>query len=284
MPVTARVVSGIFSRRGGAAADASAGRAAATDARFDSSRDEHERWFLGVHHATATAGGMRVALTGMAFGHARRNMEEEITMTDKHGTLNVTGTGKVSAAPDEAVIQLGVVIDARTAAEATTSNASATQRVIDAVSAQPNHSVTTTGLSVNPIFSYDETTHVSTIVGFRATNGVNVKTKVGYAGQIYDAGITAGATQSSGITFQIQNEAPLREEALRLAVENAHREAKLVAQAARVDLTGIDSIQIDAGGGRLLYRAAAIDFKATPVMPEDKTISASVQITYRTRA
>lgn len=213
-----------------------------------------------------------------------QNMEEEITMTDKHGTLNVTGTGKVSAAPDEAVIQLGVVTDAKTAAEATTSNASATQRVIDAVSAQPNHGVTTTGLSVNPIFSYDETTHVSTIVGFRATNGVNVTTKVGYAGQIYDAGITAGATQSSGITFRIQNEAPLREEALRLAVENAHREAKLVAQAARVDLTGIDSIQINAGGGRLLYRAEAIDLKATPVMPEDKTISASVQITYRTRA
>ena len=36
-------------------------------------------------------------------------MEEEITMTDKHGTLNVTGTGNVSAAPDEAIIQLGVV-------------------------------------------------------------------------------------------------------------------------------------------------------------------------------
>ena len=104
-------------------------------------------------------------------------------MTDKHGTLNVTGTGNVSASPDEAIIQLGVVTDARTATEATTSNASATKRVIDAVSAQPNHGVTTTGLSVSPICSYDEATHVSTIVGFRATNGVNVTTKVGYAGR-----------------------------------------------------------------------------------------------------
>jgi uncharacterized protein len=205
-------------------------------------------------------------------------------MTDKHGTLNVTGTGKVPATPDEAIIQLGVITDAKTAAEATTNNASANQRVINAVSGQPNHGVTTTGLSVNPIFSYDETTHVSTIVGFRATNGVNVTTKVGYAGQIYDAGVTAGATQSSGITFRIQNEAPLREEALRLAVESAHREAKLVAQAARVDLTGIDSIQIEAGSGRLVYPATGIDLKATPVLPEDKTICASVQVTYRTRA
>jgi uncharacterized protein YggE len=203
-------------------------------------------------------------------------------MMDKHGTLNVTGLGKVQVTPDEAVIQLGVVTDAKTAAEATTSNASATQRVIDAVAAQPNHGVTTTGLSVNPIFSYDESTRVTTIVGFRATNGVNVRTKIGYAGQIYDAGIAAGATQSSGITFRIQNETPPREEALRLAVENAHREAKLVAQAARLDLTGIDSIQIEAGSGRLSYLAEAINITATPVMPEDKTITASVHITYRT--
>lgn len=205
-------------------------------------------------------------------------------MTDKHGTLNVTGTGKVQAAPDEAVIQLGVVTDAKTAAEATTNNASATQRVIDAVSAQPNHGVTTAGLSVYPVYSYDEPNKIPVIKGFRATNGVNVKTKVGYAGRIYDAGVTAGANESSGIAFQIQNEAPLREEALRLAVENAHREAKLVAQAARIELTGIDSIQIDAGSGRLFYRADAINYKATPVMPEDKTLSASVQISYRTRA
>lgn len=207
-------------------------------------------------------------------------------MTDKHGTLNVSGIGKVQVAPDEAVVQLGVVNDAKTAGEATATNAKVTQQVVDAVSAQPNHGVITIGLSVSPLFSYDETTRVSTIVGFRATNCVNVTTKIGYAGQIYDVGISAGANQSSGITFRIQNEAPFREEALRLAVENAHREAKLVAHAAHVELTGIESIQIDSAGGRVFYRSEAIDLKApaTPVIPEDKTISACVKLVYRTRA
>lgn len=207
-------------------------------------------------------------------------------MLDKQGTLSVTGTGNVRVAPDEAVVELGVVTEGKTAAEATASNAKVTQAVIDAVAAQPNHGVTTTGLSVSPILSFDQKTGVSTIVGYRATNGVEVKTKIADAGQVYDAGIAAGATSSSGITFGIHNEAPYREDALRLAVEAAYREAKVVAQAARVELVGIQSIQVDPIGGRLAFRAAPLDVSAvaTPVIPEEKTISATVQIVYRTRA
>ncbi len=202
-----------------------------------------------------------------------------------HGTLQVTGTGKVQVAPDEALIHLGVVVDGKTAAEAVAGNARRTQAVIDAVSAQPNHGVTTLGLSVTPILSYDPNTSVGTIVGFRASNGVEVKTKIGHAGQIYDVGIAAGATQSSGISFRIQHEGPHREEALRVAVEEAYKEASIVARAARVELEGATSIQIDPGGGRIVYRAGALDARAmtTPVAPEDLAIAASVQIQFRTR-
>jgi uncharacterized protein YggE len=207
-------------------------------------------------------------------------------MMDKHGTLHVSGTGNVQVTPDEAVIHLGLVTEAKTAADATANNAKATQGVIDAVTSQPNHGVTTTAVSVGPIVSYDQGTGVGTIVGFRATSGVEIKTKVGYAGQIYDVGVQAGATLSSGITFRIQNEAPHREEALRLAVEVAHREAKLVAKAAHLELMGVESIQIGAGGGRVIYRSEAVDLKATatPVMPADKAISATVDIVFRTRS
>src|SRR5262245_17476360 len=206
-------------------------------------------------------------------------------MRDRHGTLQVTGTGTVQVAPDEAVVNLSVLTEGKTAVEAVESNARLTQAVVNAVSSQPNHGVTTTGLSVSPIISYDATTNVGQIVGFRATNGVEVKTKIGYAGQIYDAGIQAGANQSSGITFRIQNEAPHREEALRIAVEEADKEAKLVAKTANIKLDGPESIQIDPGGGRITYRAETFDAKAmaTPVIPQDKTIGASVQMLFGIR-
>lgn len=203
---------------------------------------------------------------------------------DNHGNLQVTGTGKVQVAPDEAIVHLGVVTDGKTATEAATSNAARTQAMISAITKQPNHGVTTVGLGVNPIMSYDPQTNVGTIVGFRATNGVEVKTKVGFAGQIYDAGIAAGATESSGITFQVQNESPHREEALRLAFEQASKEAHIVARAAKVELEGPTSIQIEPGGGRTFYRSEALNAKAiaTPVIPEDRTITASVHVVFRT--
>ena len=104
---------------------------------------------------------------------------------DNHGNLQVTGTGKVQVAPDEAIVHLGVVTDGKTATDAATSNAARTQAMISAITKQPNHGVTTVGLGVNPIMSYDPQTNVGTIVGFRATNGVEVKTKVGSDGEIF---------------------------------------------------------------------------------------------------
>ena len=206
-------------------------------------------------------------------------------MKDKSGTLQVTGTGNIKVAPDEAVVHLRIIAEGKTAAEAVTTAASQTDAVIKAVSSQPNHGVTTTGLGVSPIVRYDSQTRVPTIVGFRATNGVEVKTKIAHAGQIFDAGVNAGANQSSGITFRLQDETPLREDALRLAVQMAYKEARLVAKAADVELESPESLQIDPSGVHPRIRAYAAEAAAaaTPVIPEDLTVSASVRILFRTK-
>ncbi len=198
--------------------------------------------------------------------------------------LTVTGTGKVQVSPDEAVVHLSVVTDGRTAADAVGSNALQTKAVIAAVSAQPNDGVTTSGLSVYPIMSYDPSTHVGTIVGFRATNGVEVRTKPDDVGQIYDAGIGAGANQSSGITFRVQDENPHREVALRLAIEEALREAQIVAAAANVVAGEVESIQVEPGEGRVFFRSEALDERraVTPVIPERQTITARVNVQFVT--
>jgi uncharacterized protein YggE len=201
------------------------------------------------------------------------------------GTIEVSGSGRVEVAPDEAVVQLSIVTEAKTASDAVAGNAKATQAVVDAVSAEPNHGVTTSGLGVGPITHYDPQTQTTTIVGYRATNGVSVRTKIGYAGQVYDAGIRAGANQSSGIDFRLQNETPHREEALRLAVEDALVQARIVAKAAGVELLGPETIVIDSSGGRFYLRSAALEAGSprTPVLPGDLTISAGVRMVLRTR-
>ncbi|NJK32561.1 MAG: SIMPL domain-containing protein, partial [Deltaproteobacteria bacterium] len=161
------------------------------------------------------------------------------------GTLQAFGTGEVQAAPDEAVVELSVITEAPTAAAAVSSNAQRTQQVIAAVSAQPNHGVTTRGPYLYPIIRFDQNTQTSTIIGYRAINTVVVETKPSYAGQIFDAGVKAGANESSGITFRLQNDAPFREQALELAVEEAFSEARVVAQASGVQLDAPEHIYIE---------------------------------------
>jgi uncharacterized protein YggE len=180
---------------------------------------------------------------------------------------------------------LEVITEASTASEAVALNAEITQAVLDAVMDEPNQGVTTTGLGVHPIYEYDPQTNVSSVVGFRASNGVKVVTKPITAGQVYDAGIQAGANVSSGISYRIENEAPLRELALRLAVEQAFIEATIVADTARVELLGPETIVIDPLGGPIMLRAEKLsaDAEATPVIPEDLDISANVRITFKTR-
>jgi uncharacterized protein YggE len=206
-------------------------------------------------------------------------------MKDKftEGTIEALGHGEVFAAPDEAIVTFEVVTQAKTAAKAVAENAEITKEVIDAVSDQPNHGVTTTGLSVWPVHQYDPETNIDKIIGFRATNGVRVRTKPGFAGQVYDAGIEAGANVSSGIMFRIEDETPLRAEALERAVDNAYKEAEIVAKAAEIDILGVRAIVIDPVMGPVYVSSEKIDADAvaTPVMPEDLSVQANVRITFR---
>jgi uncharacterized protein YggE len=187
--------------------------------------------------------------------------------------------------PDEATVHLTIFTEGETAAEAVAANARQTQAVIDAVSEQPNHGVTTSGLSVYPVVSYEPNASIPRIIGFRATNSVDVTTKVGYVGQIFDAGIAAGANQSSGISFRVQNEAPYREQVLRLAVDAAFQEAQVVASASDLELGEVESIQVEPSDRYILFRTEARDARApaTPVIPERQMITARVQMQFGTR-
>lgn len=200
------------------------------------------------------------------------------------GTIEGLGHGEVFAPPDEAIVTLEVITQAKTAAKAVSDNAEITQSVLDAVSDEANHGVTTTGLALWPIHHYDPDTNVDEIVGFRATNGVRVLTTPDQAGRIYDVGIEAGANLSSGIVFRIQDEAPLRAEALELAVEHAYREARIVAKVAEIQLVGPETIVIDPVAGPIYVRAEKLaeDAVATPVVPEDLSVQATVRIVFRT--
>lgn len=199
-------------------------------------------------------------------------------------TLEVSGAGAVEVAPDVATIDLAVVTEAKTAAEAVRDNAAVMTKVMDAVKALPHESIETTGLGVQPITVWDAETRRSTITGFRADNGVAVKTEVEQAGAVFDAGVSAGANHSSGIRFGLRDERPHREEALRIAVKEAYADARVVAFTADSVLVGPERIEVDPAAVpavRTLELARADS--ATPVAPGALRISGRVRIVFRYR-
>jgi uncharacterized protein YggE len=163
--------------------------------------------------------------------------------------IEVTGMGAVQVAPDQAVISLSVITRASSRAEAVTDNGTRTQAVIEAVSTLPVLAVTSSGIGVTPIHNR----------GFRATQSVTIVGRPEDIAHVYDVGVRAGANQSSGVSLQLADEWPHRAVALRLAVERARADARVVAEATGMEL-GPMCVRIEPEPGlfasvRVVYRA-----------------------------
>ena len=199
-----------------------------------------------------------------------------------HGSLEATGIGSIEVAPDLAEIRLAVITEAPTAAEATSKNAERMREVLDAVEALPHRRVSTVGLSLQPIYRFDPATGTSSITGYRAENSIKVEAAVDDAGRIFDAGIAAGANESSGIGFRLEDERPYREEAIMLAFRQAESDAAAVASAADVVLLAPEELEVEppSPGFRPLLELARSTDASTPVLPGMLTVRATVRVRF----
>ena len=204
---------------------------------------------------------------------------------DRMGTLNVAGIGEIKVRPEIATVRLAIVTKAKSAAEAVAENAqlinSVTSRV-NALSGVSMEDIRTVGLTVYPVTRYDKETQETVIEGYRAVNAIAVTVPVELAGQVFDAGISAGASEVSGISFGLREERQYRMRALEEAVARAQAEAERVADAVGVRLVDPLNIDVEQGAGPMfrgleLAKAEAFD---TPVYPGQITVMARVQITY----
>lgn len=166
------------------------------------------------------------------------------TETTVRREIAVTGTGRVSAAPDQATIQIGVQITTPTLAEATQQASEAMTKVLDAIKAQgvDPKDIQTSTYNVNPIMSYKDG-ETATVTGYQVMNVVTVTVKdLANVGKVLDAGMGAGANYLGGVFFGIADSTELDNEARTAAVKNAMSIAETLATAAGVKLGAVISI------------------------------------------
>ena len=114
-------------------------------------------------------------------------------------TVTVTGNGSVESVPNQAGLSVGVSSDAATAQAALAADADKAANVIEALRAAgvAKTDLQTTDVTVSP--SWDNGGRQD---GFTAHSSVQVKVaSVSRAGAIIDAAVAAGATETSGPSF-----------------------------------------------------------------------------------
>jgi len=203
-------------------------------------------------------------------------------------TIQVTGTGTVSSAPDEAQIDLAVQTQASTATQATSENAAAMTSVINALTAAgvSKDSIQTISYSLNPVYSNPENQSTApTIIGYVAVNTIQVTVNdLGSVGKVLDQAVSAGVNQVQGLTFTLSSTtlATLQKQALQLALQDADNQAKATAATLGVTIVGPISVTPGYVFQPVSYnRLSAIPQTQTPVESGTLQVTATVQVTYQ---
>lgn len=204
-------------------------------------------------------------------------------------TIVVTGRGEVSQRPDTAVVRLGAVAQADTAAAAHTQVNQAVAASIEKIRALgvPDERISTAALSIYPVYAEQQPGRQPVeprIAAYRASQTIRVElddlTRVG---PVIDTAVASGANQFEGLSFELRNDAEARQQALRRATREARAKARVMADALEVSLG--DLHQATEQGAvvpvvRQEFMVRAAMDAATPIEPGQVRVEASVTLTY----
>ena len=207
--------------------------------------------------------------------------------------MTLSARASVRAKPDMAVIRLGVVREAKTARKALAANNAAMARVIETIRAAgvEEKDIRTSGFSLNPRYVYPKqgSTRPPYIAGYTAANSLAVTVRdLDRLGTILDAVVSAGSNRMNGITFGLENPAPLRDRARKVATAKAIAKAKLYANAAGFTLGPVLSLSERSGPrpprpvyARAMMKAESAPDGRVPVAGGEQEITVSVTISWK---
>src|SRR5579872_3084507 len=180
--------------------------------------------------STAVFASLEISQQG-AYGQ-----QAPVIPASRERTVSVTGSATTSVSPDLVTVQFGVDTEAKTAKDATSSNAHMMTDVVNAVlnSGITKDEISTAGFSIYPVYndSVPDPTigvHKSVLTGYHASNTLYVKTaKLSLAGNIIDAATGAGANRVDNISFSLSpdQQQSVQDDLLSKAVLNAKSRAE----------------------------------------------------------
>lgn len=201
-------------------------------------------------------------------------------------SITVTGEAVMSAEPNQAQIDIGVVTQARTAPEASKDNADRLTRVLAEIKKLlgKDDEVKTSGYALTPNYRYPQGGKPE-IVGYNGSNTVRIKTNnLEIVGRLIDAAMQAGANNVNRLLFTLKDEQAAQLEALRSASAKAKTKAEAVAASLGLKIVKIVSVAEGERAVQPVFRqamAARAEAAAapTPVEPGTVEVRSTVSMT-----
>lgn len=210
---------------------------------------------------------------------------------DTENTISMSGYAEQKVVPDTATLNIGVIVQAATAKEASNENAALMSAVIAELKAMglQDKEIKTSYVSVSPTYNYNTNDTAQTIVGYSASNSVQITTtKLDNLSEIIDRSTAAGANDIGSISFSVSDDKQkqLREDLVNEAVADASSKADTLAKSLGVEITGVRTSSISESSDSRVYEydmatvAKGSGAVSTPIQPGESTVSMAVQVTY----
>jgi uncharacterized protein len=224
---------------------------------------------------------------------------EEVNQT----VVTTSGTATVKVRPDKFTMTVGVETNGATAEAVASLNADLVAKIIAALKVLgiSEDDISTSSYSVHPVYSQISANvcrvmegypvppecYVSQeITSYRAFNSVSVTLdadgSIG-AGRVIDTATEAGANTVQGAYFFISSERQeeVRADLIADAIANAKSRADKAAEAVNMEIAGVKSINLSDAYFPVFYKGLAqADGASTPILPGQKDISQTVQVSF----
>lgn len=203
----------------------------------------------------------------------------------KNRLISVVGNSKIEVEPDYAELQIQVMTQAVELQEAQRENAVKMNRVIQSLLELgiDRSDIQTAFYNVTPRYDYIQGKQV--FRGYEVTNAITVKVEnINSVGVVIDTAIKNGANGISQLQFKLENEDAYYNEALQLALQNAHGKAIAIAMSLSLSYMPIPiEIVEETSGGPILYKTVSMTQQSfeTPIEQGTITVEATLKVKYQ---
>lgn len=202
---------------------------------------------------------------------------------NNQSVLTVTGIGETLVEADIARVSLGVEVTSATANTVRKKLASITEEALEKIKDNKPLEVQTSGLSIWPVYDQQKR---DVLLNYKGYQSITFEAKADEAGKIIDAAMDAGANKMNGYTLVPSDEVLMngKIKALKIASENAKKQAKVVLNNFNLDekkIKAINIIDYDTGYqprlGAMMQKTSA----GTTVTESKQTVKAGVSVTIK---